>query len=183
MGKLKILFGNIVSDEILQYGDSIVNPTNPMMRPGGGVSGAIFQKAGVDLLENYTSQKYDISYFNAPGKNEMQVTEVRITPGFNLGMDIIFAQGPKVWDYENYDEALELLLQTYKNILKTAIGHNYKHLLLPAIGTGSYGFEDDRIAQGVMMLLQSYVKSHELNVFFVLYEEAKCEIYKQYLIV
>lgn len=57
MKKLHIVLGNIVSDEILALGDAIVNPTNPMMRPGGGVSGEIFRKAGVDKLENYTSTK------------------------------------------------------------------------------------------------------------------------------
>ena len=38
MGKLNIVCGNIVSDKILKLGDAIVNPTNPMMRPGAGVS-------------------------------------------------------------------------------------------------------------------------------------------------
>lgn len=89
MSKLNIVCVNIVSDKILKLGDAIVNPTNPMMRPGAGVSGEIFRMAGVDSLENYTSQKYGISYFNPPGKNEMKVTEVRITPGFALNKDII----------------------------------------------------------------------------------------------
>lgn len=87
MSKLNIVCVNIVSDKILKLGDAIVNPTNPMMRPGAGVSGEIFRMAGVDSLENYTSQKYGISYFNPPGKNEMKVTEVRITPGFALNKD------------------------------------------------------------------------------------------------
>lgn len=114
MGNFQILYGDIVSKEILALGDAVVNPTNPMMRCGSGVSGAIFRKAGVDLLENYTERYFGISYSNPPGKNEMRVTETRITPGFNLKKDIIFAQGPKIWDYESYDEAMNLLLQTYK---------------------------------------------------------------------
>ena len=48
MGKLVILHGNIVDDDILKLGDTIVLPTNPMMRCGAGVSGAVFKKAGVD---------------------------------------------------------------------------------------------------------------------------------------
>lgn len=99
MGKFEILYRNIVSEEILALGDAVINPTNPMMRCGGGVSGAIFHKAGVNLLENYTERTFGISYFNPLGKNEMRVTETRITPGFNLKKDIIFAQGPKKWDY------------------------------------------------------------------------------------
>lgn len=46
MGKFEILYGDIVSDEIPALGDAVVHPANPMMRCGGGVSGAIFHKGG-----------------------------------------------------------------------------------------------------------------------------------------
>lgn len=68
MGKFEIIYGDIVSDEILALGDAVVNPTNPMMRCGGGVSGAIFRKAGVYVLEDYTERAFGISYFNPPTK-------------------------------------------------------------------------------------------------------------------
>lgn len=71
MGKVAILCGDIVSDEILKRGEAIVLPTNPMMRCGAGVSGAIFKRAGVDELEQYCEETFGISYYNAPGVNEM----------------------------------------------------------------------------------------------------------------
>ena len=92
MGKLKILIGDITSDEILKGHDAIVNATNPAMMHGGGVCGAIFDKVGTKELEAYIKENF---------KTLMRVGEVRITPGFNLGMDIIFAQGPKYYDYDN----------------------------------------------------------------------------------
>ena len=66
MGTLKLLCGNIVDDEYLELADAIVLPTNPMMRCGAGVSGAIFRKAGVDALEQYIELKFGISYYNPP---------------------------------------------------------------------------------------------------------------------
>ena len=169
MGKFEILYGDIVSDEILALGDAVVNPTNPMMRCGGGVSGAIFHKAGVDLLENYTERTFGISYFNPPGKNEMQVTETRITPGFNLKKDIIFAQGPKIWDYEHYDEAMKLLLQTYKNIVIAAEKAAYKSILVPLLGTGSYGFDPDQTKEKVIPLLEKLANQSNIDIYLVLY--------------
>lgn len=81
MGKINILVGDITSDELLKGHDAIVNPTNPRMVCGAGVSGAIFHKVGVDELENYTQSTYNISYFTED--NLMNVGDVRITPGFN----------------------------------------------------------------------------------------------------
>lgn len=84
MGSLKILCGNIVDDRFLMLGDAIVNPTNPMMRMGSGVSEAIFKKAGIDKLEQYTEQQFKISYSDSSRKNEMKPTEIRVTPGFRI---------------------------------------------------------------------------------------------------
>ena len=50
-GELNIVVGDITDNYLLSLADAIVLPTNPMMRCGAGVSGAIFRKAGVDDLE------------------------------------------------------------------------------------------------------------------------------------
>ena len=181
MGNLVILHGNIVDDDILKLGDAIVLPTNPMMRCGAGVSGAIFQKAGVDRLEQYTEKAFGISYYDMTRKNEMKPTEVRVTPGFALPCDIIFAQGPKAYEYDDFKDALILLLQTYQNVLHTAIVRGYKSILLPALGTGSYGFTHKETAQSVMYLLKTVSQGNNLTVYFVVYEEKCRNLYLQYL--
>ena len=56
MGRYRVLIGDITSDSILKGHDLIINPTNPQMVAGAGVSGAIFKKAGVDRLEDYTQK-------------------------------------------------------------------------------------------------------------------------------
>lgn len=181
MGNLVMLHGNIVDDDILQLGDAIVLPTNPMMRCGAGVSGAIFKKAGVGQLEQYTEKVFEISYYDITRKNEMKPTEVRVTPGFALPCDIIFAQGPKSYEYNDIDNALVLLLQTYLNVVNTAVNRGYKSILLPALGTGSYGFTHEDTAQRVVNLLKTVLQGNDLTVYFVVYEKENYNLYSQHL--
>ena len=181
MGKLEVVVGNIVSDDLLKRADAIVNPTNPAMLYGGGACGAIFNKAGVEELENYTKKQFNI-FFDGTYKNLMQVTEVRITPGFKIPCDIIFAQGPKVWDTYSYEEAENLLLKTYENVVKEAVKRGYKNILMPSLGTGIYGFHHEKVAKKVMELLQSLIKEKPLNIVFVVYESENFDVYNQYLI-
>ncbi len=172
MGKMNILIGDITSDEILKNHDCIVNPTNPAMRMGMGVSGAIFKKAGVQVLEAYTSEKYHITYDS--NANEMKVGEIRITPGFNLNMDILFVQGPRVWDYKN---PLEILKITYQNLLDELGVKSYKNILLPSIGTGEYGFTHEEVGPMLKNMIRDFVKNHDINIDLILYES---EVKKYY---
>ena len=173
--QFQILIGNIVDEAILNGKDIIVNPTNPRMVCGAGVSQVIFKKTGVDILENYTQQKYDISYYHE--NNLMQVGEIRITPGFNLGIDIMFAQGPRSYDYNSKEEALNALLQTYRNIIDEAVNNNYKNLLCPSLGTGSYCFDHKEIGKIVKETITAYLQEKELNFYLVLYADTDKRYY------
>lgn len=181
MERFKIITGNIVDDDILKLGDAIVLPTNPMMRCGAGVSGAIFKKAGVDALERYTERAFGISYYDLSRKNEMKPAQVRVTPGFELPCDIIFAQGPKAYQYKCFDDALALLLRTYRNVLETAVSRGYQAILMPALGTGTYGFGHKETAEPVVNLIQDFVESNELTVYLVLYENGIDTLYRKYM--
>ena len=168
MGKLKILIGDITSDEILKGHDAIVNATNPAMMHGGGVCGAIFDKAGTKELEAYIKENF---------KTLMRVGKVRITPGFNLGMDIIFAQGPKYYDYDN---PLKVLQTTYLNLLNEINRNNYKNILLPSLGTGIYGFNHEEVGKMVVSTITEFIKDKEINIDLVLYLE-KDKKYRKFL--
>lgn len=181
MGRLFLQSGDITSDIFLSLADAIVNPTNPMMRCGAGVSGAIFKKAGVDLLEAYTERKFGISYYNKPGENEMKVTDIRITPGFNLPCDIIFAQGPRIWDYENYNVAEQLLLNTYINIFMVAVQKGYKSILMPALGTGDYGFSHEQLAPKIMPFICSVINELPFDIYYILFDEDTEKLYWNYV--
>lgn len=176
MGKLTILVGDITSDELLIGHDAIVNPTNPRMVCGAGVSGAIFHKAGVDELENYTQSAYNISYFTED--NLMNVGDIRITPGFKLGMDIIFVQGPKKYDYDDNRKAKMVLLDTYKKLIQVAYSKGYKHILCPSLGTGSYCFRHEDIAKDVVSVIKESIKELDLNIDFVLYDASDIIYYE-----
>ena len=172
MGKMRILIGDITSDEILKNHDCIVNPTNPSMLAGMGVSGAIFKKAGVDELEEYTRVTYHTSYYSREG--EMTIGECRITPGFNLNMDILFVQGPRVWDYNN---SLEVLENTYQNMFDRLKKENYKNILLPSLGTGEYGFTHESVGPLLKRMILEFVRENEINIDLVLYDS---EVKKYY---
>ncbi|MGN0813168.1 MAG: macro domain-containing protein [Candidatus Coproplasma sp.] len=178
MGQFIIKVGNIVDDELLKTADAIVCPTNPMMKLGSGACGAIFRKAGVKELEDYTEKTFGLSYDNRENPNAMKPTEIRITPGFNIPCDIIFAQGVKVWNCNSYAEALILFIQTYKNLLDCITQKGYKTVLIPALGTGHYGFTHKSTAQIVKDLLTKYAIKHDLNLVFVVTEEGVGELYR-----
>jgi len=177
MGNFRILIGDIVSDEILKDHDLIINPTNPMMLAGSGVCGAIFKKAGVDELENYTQIQFNINRFsedNYHEENMMKVGDVRITPGFNLGMDIMFVQGPRYYEYPN---PIEKLIETYQNLLNEIKKNNYTNILIPSLGTGIYGFKHEDVGTVVLNLLNDFVKDNNINIDLVLYREEDKKYY------
>ena len=181
MGKLYLKTGNILDDEYLEKADAIVNPTNPMMRCGAGVSGLIFKKAGVDILEQYTEKTWGISYNNPIGKNEMKVTEVRVTPGFGIPCDIIFAQGPRIWDYDDYRTAEQVLINTYAEIFMISVKKSYKNILMPALGTGDYGFSHEKVAPIVMSYIGRLIHNLPFDIYYVLTDSDTKKIYENYL--
>lgn len=180
-GKLNIIVGNIVDDNILALGDAIVNPTNPMMRMGWGVSMAIFQKAGAVELESYTEKRFGISYADETRQNEMKPTEIRVTPGFKLPCDIIFAQSPNLTYYLDKNLAHLLLYKTYQNLFMFAKKQGYNNILLPSLGTGHYGFLHNDVAENVVKILENYASVYDMNIYFVLLDEETAKIYKQYV--
>lgn len=171
MNNIKIVCGSIVDDKLLAKVEAIVNPTNPYMIYGSGVCGAIFKKAGIKNLEQYCKETFN---FN------MSVKEIRITPGFNIGCDIIFAQGPKVYDYKDYKLAEFDLLETYKNILNKAIEKGYKAIALPFLGTGIYGFKHELVALPIINLLTNS-SFKDLAIILVNINNNVCEFYKNLL--
>ncbi len=166
LGSLQILVGDITSNNILEGHDAIVNATNPAMMHGGGVCGAIFDKAGSRELTNYIKNNFSTN---------MVVGEMRITPGFKIGMDIIFAQGPK---YYECDFPIEELKKTYLNLLDTIKSNNYKNVLLPSLGTGIYGYKHSDVGKMVVDTLSEYIKDTDINIDLVLYFEKDKKYYE-----
>lgn len=163
MGRLNIVSGNIL--EHLKDKDLIVNSANQYMIYGSGVCGAIYKKANKELLEDYCKQHY---------KENMKVNEVRITPGFDLDIDILHIYCPKY--YESKTPLLDLL-DSYNNIFLSAKKKNYKSIVSVSLGTGVHGYKHNDIAKDIVIKINELVKEYNIDFTLVLPSE---EIKKTY---
>lgn len=165
MGRLNIVSGNIL--EYLKGKDLIVNSANQYMIYGSGVCGAIYKKANKELLEDYCKQHY---------KENMKVNEVRITPGFDLDIDILHIYSPKY--YESKTPLLDLL-DSYNNVFLSAKKKNYKSIVSVSLGTGVHGYNHNDIAKDIIIKLDKLVKEYDIDFTLVLPNE---EIKKMYVL-
>lgn len=163
MSKLDIVSGNIFN--YLDNKDLIVNSANKYMICGSGICGAIYKLAGKDLLEDYCKNNY---------KEYMQVNEVRITPGFNLSIDVLHIYCPKSYESK---EPLKELLESYNKIFEYAVEKGYKNIVSVSIGTGIHGYKHIDIAKDVVIRLEKLVNKCDISFTLVLPNEEIREIY------
>lgn len=117
----------LVADITTLEGDAVVNAANEHLAQGGGVCGAIFRAAGLELAG--ACQKL------AP----CPTGQARITPGFLLPAKyVIHAVGP-IWCGGAEGEP-ELLAGAYRASLQVADEHGCQSIAFPAISTGIFGF-------------------------------------------
>ncbi len=154
MGKLIIKYGNIF--DYLDGMDAIVNSTNKYMTYGSGICGQIYRKAGREELEEYCRINFN---------ENMKVNEVRITKGFNLGIDIIHICCPKAYESK---VPLKELLESYENIFRIAKEKGYKNIISVSIGTGINGYKNNEIENYIINKLKELVKTYNSNFVFVL---------------
>lgn len=136
MGKLNIVCGNIF--DYLDNKDLIVNSANQYMRYGSGVCGAIYKKSNKELLEDYCKQHY---------KDNMKANEVRFSPGFNMGLDILHIYCPKYYEYKEHRLAIDDLLESYYQIIIKAKTNMYKSIISVSLGTGVHGYKHNDVAK------------------------------------
>lgn len=151
MGKLYLLSGDYILNS--KDKDAIVNAANTYMINGSGICGVIYRNAGNKLLE-YCKQIY---------KTDMKPGEVRVTPGFNLNMDIIHVLAPKYYEARN---PIDELLFTYKKMLEVIIEKGYKNVLVCSLGTGVHGYKHEDIAKPLISLLNNFCKINDVNLYF-----------------
>ena len=163
MGRLNIVSGNIF--DYLDNKDLIVNSANQYMIYGSGVCGAIYKKANKELLEDYCKEHY---------KDNMKVNEVRFSPGFDLGIDILHIFCPKY--YESKDQINELL-ESYDNIFIKAKEKKYKNIISVSIGTGVHGYKHNNIAKYINERLNYLVNKYDIDFTLVLPNEEIKEFY------
>lgn len=151
MGKLFLICGDYILNS--KGMDAIVNAANKYMINGSGICGAIYRASGPKLLE-YCKQNY---------QDDMINDEIRITPGFNLNMDIIHVLAPKY--YEEKDP-INSLMNCYKNLLEVIKKKKYKKVLLCSLGTGVHGYKHEDIAQSLVSLLYEFCNNNDIEIYF-----------------
>ena len=158
--------------------DIIVNAANEQLLPGGGVCGAIFQKAGHGLVQACKELK------------GCETGKAKITPAFDLPCKaIIHAVGPI---YQGgFSHESEYLTAAYWNSMSVAYDYMRTHELeqltigFPCISTGIYGYpnkEACKIAiKTIKKLYSKYPETKAIHVTFVCYKQEDYQLYKEEL--
>lgn len=167
MSQLKIVKGDIL--DYLDNKDLLVNSTNKYMISGSGVCGAIYKAANKEKLEDYCKKTYN---------NYMEINEIRITPGFDLVIDILHILTPK---FHESKDPINDLVNSYKFLFERAKRKNYKNIVSVSIGTGVHGYKHQDIAKDIIYILQMLVKKYNINFTLVLSNYEVQRIYLNHL--
>ena len=158
--------------------DIIVNAANEQLLPGGGVCGAIFHKAGRQLVKACKELK------------GCETGKAKITPAFDLPCKaIIHAVGP-IYRGGDQHEA-EYLTAAYWNSMSVAYDYMRKNHLdeitigFPCISTGIYGYPQEEACQiavrTIKKLYSKYPETKNIHVTFVCYTQEDYRLYKEEL--
>ncbi len=166
MAKLNIVCGNIL--DYLDNKDLIVNSANKNMLCSSGVCNLIYEKANKKLLEEYCEKQY---------KDNMKVNEVRFSPGFDIGIDILHILCPNYYEYKDNNVAIDDLLFSYYKIVIKAKNNMYKSIISVSLGTEAQCYKHNDIAKKVVELLSYLVLKYDVDFTLVLPNEEIKEIY------
>ena len=165
MGKLYLTCGDFIQNS--NNMDAIVNTKNKYMQYGSGICGAICRASGNELIE-YCQNTYHEYMVNG---------EVRITPGFNLPMDIIHALAPK---YYEETAPINSLMDCYNNLLLSIKESGYKKILIPSLGTGVHGYKHEDVVKPLINLLMGFCKMNDVEIYLNNMLPIQKDIYLKY---
>jgi O-acetyl-ADP-ribose deacetylase (regulator of RNase III) len=125
---LELVQGDITLEQV----DAIVNAANSRLAGGGGVDGAIHRRGGPAIMDEL-SRRYPRG---CPTGSAVITGAGKLT-----ARHVIHAVGP-VWRGGQSGEA-EQLAGAYRASLELASQHGCRHVALPAISCGIYGYPVD----------------------------------------
>jgi O-acetyl-ADP-ribose deacetylase (regulator of RNase III) len=160
----------MVGDITAMPTDAIVNAANSRLAHGGGVAGAISQKAGPSV-----QQESDLW---VAARGVVQTGFCAITGAGSLpARYVIHAVGPRMGEGE---EGAKLKLATLSS-LEMAEKHNLRSIAFPAISTGIFGCPMDLCAAGMLFTVLDYIHQETRleRIVFCLYDRKACGVFEQ----
>ena len=155
----------IIRDDVTNLKvDAIVNAANTELREGGGVCGAIFERAGREKLAKACELVSPI-----------ETGQAALTPAFDLpAAFIIHTAGPR-WQGGSKGE-VNLLKASYKNSLELAKEHQLSKIAFPLISSGIYGFPKELAFQIARETIEAFLEISEMTVYLVLFDRQAVQI-------
>lgn len=144
--------------------DAIVNPSNPRLKMGGGVSGAILEAADDVGLQNECDKI-----------GNCDIGKAVITSAYSLPCKyIIHTVGP-VWQDGSYGEPV-LLYNCYKNSMKLALYNNCESIAFPLISSGIYNYPKDKALSIAVNAISDFILEHDIMVYLVAYDKTAYQL-------
>lgn len=153
----------VVNDITKMDTDAIVNAANEMLRPGGGVCGAIFSAAGFEQLSRACERI-----------GHCDTGEAVITDGFALpARYIIHTPGPV---YSPFAHGIDRKLYScYRSSLELAKRYELCSIAFPLISSGIYGYPKREAMDIAKRAITDFLADNDMDVYIVLIDKSAAE--------
>ena len=146
--------------------DAIVDPTDYMFSGSGGTDARIHFAAGPELRTA------------CDGLPLLKESEVAVTGGFRLPCQYIIHTFGPIWQGGSFDERKKLTA-CYWNALQAASERSCESIAFPLISSGTFGFPKDKVLRIALDTITSFLMSHDMMVYLLVYDKTAYEISKK----
>jgi O-acetyl-ADP-ribose deacetylase (regulator of RNase III) len=149
----------IRNDIVYVHADAIVNSTNSALKKGGGVSRAIYDAAGSDMLQ------MECDKIEGCGVGKAVITSAYALPA----KYIIHTVGP-IWRGGCHNEG-RYLADCYRNSLALAKQHGCESIAFPLISSGKHDYPKDQALNTAISSIGDFLMHDDMDVFLVVYDK------------